>query len=346
MQTANRKSLLVAIAVILTLLLYLLSGLLTATRPDAVGTDTQTYRDYFYISWRYSGGFEFEPLFHHLIALVKIFNFSHEFLFFLVFAIIVSTYHFVFFQFYEPRLRNMRGVSSLLVLGGLLFFSSWLLVSTTNGLRQGIAMPFVYISLHQFFLRRFFHGCVALLVATGFHYSALLLTPFIFLIFMPLTGLYLLTLSLAALYAAGVNERIVKVISDFSGIGIYQKFDDIGGPEALYAGFQLDLFAYSIFWVIFYYILSLIFKHESGNKIRQAFRIYLVLLMPYFVFGYGGYSNRYALYAWFFLPIIHTVFVSHLRLPSAPKLVISLSIYLLGFLQYVAHVTGQTGYAQ
>lgn len=346
MPTTNRKSLLVAMAVVLTLLFYLLAGLLTAIRPDAVGTDTQTYRGYFDLSWRYSGGFEFEPLFHHLIALVKIFNVSHEFLFFFVFAIIIATYHFVFLCFYEPPLRNLKGVSSLLILGGLLFFSSWLLVATTNGLRQGIAMPFVYMSLHYFFLRRFFPGCVALLVATGFHYSALLLVPFIFLIFMPLTGLYLLTLSLAALYAAGVNERIVQVISDFSGISIYQKVADIGGPEALYAGFQLDLFAYSIFWVIFYYILAFKFKHESGDKIRQALRMYLVLLMPYFVFGYGGYSNRYALYAWFFLPIIHTVFVSHLRMPSAPKLAISLSIYLLGFLQFVAHVTGQTGYAQ
>ena len=43
---------------------------------------------------------------------------------------------------------------------------------------------------------------------------------------------------------------------------------------------------------------------EKYQPVLKVLKIYMVLAMPYFIFGFGAFSNRYAFSAWFFIPLL------------------------------------------
>jgi hypothetical protein len=116
---------------------------------------------------------------------------------------------------------------------------------------------------------------------------------------------------------------LVKRISDQINPLIYASIAEYGGDDAMYVGFSLTFFLYSFFFVLI--IFSIYFfkdKFISRDKIfhfYKLFKIYVVLIAPFFVFGFAGFSNRYAVYGWFFMPLFFTILLWDIKLVNAHK---------------------------
>ena len=64
-------------------------------------------------------------------------------------------------------------------------------------------------------------------------------------------------------------------------------------------------------------------------------KVYLILSLQYFVFGFGPYSNRYAVMAWFFLPILLSAVVSKLNFKKQDLIFIAPILFLVSVCYFV-----------
>ena len=125
-------------------------------------------------------------------------------------------------------------------------------------------------------------------------------------------------------YFTSTNELFIEWISMKFNLPIYKlvKFYAVERGEqpgdGLYYGFDLKFFIYTIFWPLLLLILS---KWKSQSKSyelnkKEVFvliKIYFFLSIPYFLLGFGAFSNRFAVLSWFLIPVLQFYSISSLR---------------------------------
>lgn len=288
-------------------------------RFSDVGTDSEQYRNHFYNSSVSEGFYDrFEVGFSLLMQLFSILALSVEAFFFFISFLITTIYLYFFKNLYSKSFYDKHfQFSRVLAFFSLLLFSSWYITSITNGLRQGVALVFIYIALFELFYN---HNKVKFsvfyLLSISFHYSSIIISPFLLLYFFRFKYVFILWVLSGAGYFFGVNELVVKVISDRFSLPVYEfvKFyslqkgaEKLGG--GLYDGFIVEFFIYTIFWpVLLLSIIKTKSRFKSGSvgikEIYTLLKMYFLLSMPYFILGFGPFSNRYAMFAWFLVPVL------------------------------------------
>lgn len=282
-----------------------------AYRDIDIGDTARYLSHYNRIYYSSSADYKFEIGFNFFAYLLSRIKFDYV-AFFYTTALFISVVYFHLIKLahnavfgFEPKRFDI--VLSLC----LLVYSSWYIVSVSNGLRQGMSLPFLYLALFNFtYNRRIIRGILYLAISISLHYSTVLVVPFLFLLVIPLKMLLVAWILLALGYIFSINEILVFHLSNAAGITLYLQvleYATEGGEEGRFHGFVLSFFVYTIFWP-----LALLAMHyirfrkyeEHSHRVFGILRIYLVLSIPYFVFGFGAFSNRYALIAWFFLPIL------------------------------------------
>ncbi len=325
-----------AIYIFALLFVLLVLSFLVGSRELSVGTDTQNYADFF-ISVResfFSSRFEF--LFKVLTISIRSFSDSLALYFSLVFLI----FNYVYLAFFYSALDDVRKPQYLLTFFGLMCASSWYIVATTNGLRQGLSLPFLYFSLLYLANRKYFRSSLFLLVSFGFHKAVSLVFPFIFLLFFRVTPVFIVFLVSAFLYFFGLTERLLSFISSVIPIDIYGYIISYGAETDKWVGFQLAFFVYTLFWGVVGYFVKEFLEKQWVLVYSRAFKFYCILMLPYFYFGFGAYSNRYAFIGWLFLPVLQAFFILGSKIDDVLKIVISLSLLALGVGSYAAYLTG------
>lgn len=230
---------------------------------------------------------------------------------------------FVFWKSLVKYLRIDKSNYFLLVLFGFTLSSNWYNNFSYNGLRQGLAAPLLYLSIVSLTNRKYFKSLFFLLVALSFHKSALLVFIFYPIVLFRVRYVLWIYFLLGFIYVFNISELLVKRISDQINPLIYASIAEYGGDDAMYVGFSLTFFLYSFFFVLI--IFSIYFfkgKFISRDKIfhfYKLFKIYVVLIAPFFVFGFAGFSNRYAVYGWFFMPLFFTILLWDIKLVNAHK---------------------------
>jgi hypothetical protein len=223
---------------------------------------------------------------------------------------------------------------------GFIFLSSWYITATTNGLRQGLALPFLYLSFSYLFSRKKIIAIFWFLISVSLHYSSFLVLPFTILAFFNFKFVVLIFCTLAFSYFLGFNELVVKEISDYSGFRVYENIKNYAGNSDYQSGFQFDLFLYTIFWPIIIG-LGLFFKFfdDDGFKVVQrANHKYMILALPYFVFGFGAFSNRYAFICWFFIPFLQAIALSNIKIPIFYRSITALFLCIFGVNLFSKHI--------
>mgnify|MGYP001130817066 CR=1 FL=1 len=282
-----------------------------------VGKDTEQYliqfNKYSSIESVFNG---YEIGFSLLMHLFSKYTSSVEFFFFFVSLLITSIYLLFFKRIY---LRNFIEESfnfdRMIFFFSLLLLSSWYLTMTTNGLRQGIALVFLYYGLFDlFYNNRKFKFIIFYLISISFHYSVLIVGPFLLLKYVRFRLVFAVWILTAVGYIYGVNELIIKLISAKFNLPVYDFIKlyslDRGVIDGgLYNGFSLKFFIYTVFWpllLMFIFKIKLRVKSSSllAKETLNLIKIYLILSMPYFIFGFGPFSNRYAMLAWFLVPVL------------------------------------------
>ena len=279
--------------------------------------------------------FHYEFLFDFLTFIIRWFTSNYIVYFFILNVILNSILFFLTKK--VAKIANINEFYFSSIFFSFCFFSSWYYVAAANGLRQGLSLAFLYLFFIYFsFNKNKIFSFLFLLCSIFFHYSSILILPFIILIKLSLNKLFILIVFFGLLYFLGINEKIVLFISNITGIPLYASIKDyIEDVDAYRYGFQLDLFLYSfILSCIFYFFSNYFFINNL--VLRKLVKIYYVLLLPYLFFGFAAFSNRYGLFAWFFSILLNS-FICYL-LFSVKKYYFILGffcLYILSILYFI-----------
>ena len=186
---------------------------LIGTRYSFIGSDTVRYINHFYNNAkgvdflnRYEIGFSSLMFFiSNYINRVEVF--------FFVIAFIITFYYLIFFKNIFSKTFSNENISlgKIFIFCSLLIISSWYMTLSTNGLRQGVSLIFLYLSLYQFFYKKFNLSFIILyLISVSFHYSSLLVLPFLLLNNLKCKLLYIIWILLAIGYLLRLKELIVE----------------------------------------------------------------------------------------------------------------------------------------
>ena len=320
-------------------------------RLSDVGADSSAYQRHFQNSSAVDGIYErFEPGFSILMQVFSKSGLSSQ-LFFACLALFVTlAYSSSFSKIYsgcflgsKPKIGTWGFYFSFLML------SSWYFAATTNGLRQGLSLAVLYLSVSELiYSKRRLRFLLYFGISVSFHYSTLLLLPFIWLLAVRYRYLLTVWLLVALGYFLGVNEFFVKFFSEVTGLPLYEavKFyalekgkEDQGG--GLYEGFIMKFFLYTLIWPILLNLVLVVKKKSNRNfssaGIKYLIKIYLVCSLVYLFLGFGAFSNRYAFIAWFLVPIIQVIaldlFLNLSKLASAGLILAFFSITYFWFFQ-------------
>jgi len=317
----------------------ILLGVLNALRPLSVGTDSSNYVNYYLFNYNVS--MKIEPAFFYLTKLLNYCSFSYEWLFFICYLMTMSFSLLFVCMGVEPLNRTKTSIT-ILAAAGFFYLSSWFLTSTTNGLRQGVAVPLVWLAFFFFWEKKYIKSFVFLVLSVSFHYSAILTAPFIFIVRMKNNRVIWLVIVISIGYVLGVNEKLVMFVSGGFNLvfdyDLYLNIKTFGVDSGNWIGFQPGFFIYTLFWFFFYYFIS--FYLFQPKVFLFLWKIYAALLIMYFVFGFGGYSNRYALYCWQLIPVLHAVSLATVKMPVNFRFIFASSVFIVGLFIYSAYVTG------
>jgi hypothetical protein len=276
-----------------------------------VGKDTEQYVLHFN-----NPSDKFEVGFRFLIHFFSKYISSVE-LFFSFIAFIITAMYLLFFKRIYQRNFSQESFTfdRMMLFFSLLLLSSWYITMTTNGLRQGVALVFLYYSLFElFYNNRKFKFLIVYLIALSFHNSVIIIAPFLLFKYLRFRLVFIFWILTACGYAFGVNELIIKLISEKYNLPVYSFIKlyslERGVTEGgIYNGFSVNFFIYTIFWpFLLIFILKIKSRLKSSilvvNETLNLIKIYFTLSIPYFIFGFGPFSNRYAMLSWFLVPLL------------------------------------------
>ena len=277
-------------------------AILASLRDFSVGSDTSRYVGYF-LSATESDHTRHEPGFNAFVNAVA--SFSEEprvFLFFVV-IIVTTLLAAAFYKYFRFLFNTTPGPGDILIFLSLTLFSSWYFVAFANGIRQGISISALYLALYFLSVeRKLFVSLTFFIFSASFHLSSFLLLPFVLFVFFPFRFVFFFWLVFGFFYPLGINEFLVKFVSEFFGLGLYEsiRFYSITVSEAgagRYEGFSISFFGYTILWPLVFFFLASSTRLLSELEKSRWFvivKVYMILCFPYFVFGFGPFSNRYA----------------------------------------------------
>lgn len=331
------------INILIAISLISLISIFVANRSFDVGDTYQYKLHYENISGNESYGYKFEPGFNLLAYVVSRLSVDYAIFFFVVTFVITVTYFYLFKRAHEVIIPSRLLFGDIFLFFSFLILSSWYVASVSNGLRQGLSLPFLYLSFCYFlFNRSVFKSVVLYAISISFHYSSLLVLPFFILLLFELKTLSLAWIMMALGYVVGLNEMLVMHMSSITGINIYDKIKYYSideGDIGRYHGLVFSFLIYTVFWPLAFLIIHYVrFGNydENCHEVLKLVKIYMVLSMPYFVFGFGPFSNRYSYIAWFFIPLLQFFMVVYyfrdLRIIAR---VISFAIFLPSFLYFI-----------
>lgn len=312
-----------------------------------IGKDTQQYLQHF---TKYStidkvlDGYEIG--FSIIMYLFSKYTSSVELFFFFISFLITTMYLYFFKKIYLRTFcdESFR-LSKSVFFFSLLLLSSWYFTMATNGIRQGVSLVFLYHSLYELFYNsKKFKFIIFFVLSLCFHYSAVVVLPFLILKYVKFRVAFVIWIVTALGYVFGFNELIVRWLSDMFSLPVYDfiKFYSLERGQiegGLYNGFILYFFLYTVFWpLLFMLIIKVKISAKSSALVLKdalvLLKIYFALSMPYFIFGFGPFSNRYAMLAWFLVPIMQFHIINSINIKNIPR-VFSLAYILLIFLNFL-----------
>lgn len=153
---------------------------------------------------------------------------------------------------------------------------------------------------------------------------------------MTFKSIIILFLLLFIFYFLFINKYILYSITNIIGLSnLYSFILDYGGPNAPDKGPQIRFLIYTLVVPFSLYLFSLKFLSKKNLYLfKFCLKFYFILCFPYFIFAYGGYSGRLALYAWFSIPFLYSFVFSRSLFYKNQVLLFSIVIFLLGISNY------------
>lgn len=327
------------ISLISILLITLISAYFVMNRDINGLDDTFQYYNFFKNVISVDGSYQgrYEPLFSVIAQISRAFGAHYKTYFLILYLILIFLYYFSMYTLIDKR--NL--ILSLFAIIFFLFISSWFIASSSNGLRQGLALGLLYISMIYYFVKgRKVVGLFVFVVSIGFHYSMLLILPFYFLFNVLNLGKSKVYFMLAVLYPLKVYESLLLFFSNITGVPIHRAIAEYGSDiEGYRNGFQLDLFLYTFIYYFIFKFLGKYIYQEYKKDFYNLINIYSLLTLAYYIYGFANYSNRFGYIAWALIPIMQSYLFVYLKIPIIMKFLILFLMVPFSLLFYISNVS-------
>ncbi len=131
------------------------------------------------------------------------------------------------------------------------------------------------------------------------------------------------------LYMTGLSMKCIKFISSVSSVNLYEQIINYGVKSGYKTGVRLDFAIFTlVVGLLFYGLAKLTLQGTLQKRFFNLLKIYWILSLPFFIFGFGAYSDRYLLPAWVYIPALSATLIGLIL----SKLEVSIGWYYLVFL--------------
>ena len=315
--------------------------LISSLRSNSVGTDTDNYLILFtdrIDSWNF---FEqpfltllnFEPLFYFLIKSLKLLNTDFTVLLFIISTIVWTLIYLSTIN----RVKYFYHVIFFSLTLGFLFF-------TFNGVRQSIALSFVFLSVNYFIdskKKKFF---LTIFVASLFHYSAILLIPIIW--FISKINFQKVHWIIIFFIAFMIPERVFY--SSINYIFSYFPFYSNYINSIIQDGYGLTTLTFGVF--LNYIILLLPLLYFKASKInsynKHIFNISFFGALLYIIFSGNMIFQRFIVYFTFFKIFQYSLIFDYLKKINKKhdKMILTLFFFIVFLIKITVNDSGISPY--
>lgn len=286
------------------------ADLLVGMRGLDVGTDTYNYAMYFLSSRDAVAATRFEPGFVLITRTLSVTGMSVSGYQISLFAILLTT-AIVATRHYYNYLDSERGYLTFLTAGLMFLFLSPMFVNASiNAVRQGLAALLVFTALLAFHRRQWRHFIVYGALASSFHYSSLLYLAFAPMLLLNLRLLRMVAAAAFVAYCTGLTLIAVRSTVPV----VYNAVMDYSLSATYRSGIRIDFAVFSIFWYLLPLLMSGLVREPFSTRIKDSTAVYMVMLLPFFLLGWGNFSNRYLLPAYLATSLIVAAVFCHSRI--------------------------------
>lgn len=309
-------------------------SVLVGSRDISVGSDTKNYARFFemILSGREHG--RFEPGFSMLSNFISKITSNIFWYFFILYSMLTITYIRSSILF----IGGLRSNFDILYVIGFSLASSWYQAASINGLRQGLSLSFLYLSIYYFTKKRYWLFIAIFVISLGFHFSSILIFPFLFLLFFNEKIVFLAFIFSSFMYASGISEYLLEYVSVLAGLSFYNDVVEYNSTSEMWIGFQLNFFIYTLVVGVVSFTFKSFVSAEFYDRYIGCWKAYCILMLPYFYFAHGAYSNRYAFIGWLFIPILLTVSAAFCRVSLPVRAFMSFVVFCLGMFLFLVEI--------
>lgn len=330
-QEITKKSKLTSFNKHLFLNLLLLFSLTVGFRPIFVGTDTAGYFYYYQVLYQNK---PFSPEFEYLyqnIALLLAYFFNSPHALFSCLAMInfmvISFLVLKLVKLSEDQLNLNRFVCFIIL---FLTVSPFFFAATVNVIRQGCAIFALFVFYVSLVSSRinWFVLIGSWLIAYGFHHSALIALIFSPLLLLNERWIFNVILAASCCYLLGFSEKFIHILSYLSQHDIYTKINNYASHLVYKRGIRFDFVIFTLGMGTLAKLAGYFLLQEKDKRVYfLLLKVYWILVLPFFLFGFASFSDRFLLPGWLFLSVIAAYLFSVLyrNFALGPLILISLA---------------------
>lgn len=212
---------------------------------------------------------------------------------------------------YHRYLGATYGYQTLLCAALMLLFVSPMFVNASiNAIRQGLAALLVFASLLCFQRRKWWGFALYGVLAGSLHLSSLLYLACAPVLLLPTRTLRIVAGAAFVLYVSGASMYLFRAAAP----SLYHLVMEYTAHSIYRSGVRIDFAIFTIFWYVLPFVLSPLVAMPFRQKIMDSTSVYLAMALPFFMVGWGFFSNRYLLPGWLATSLILAAVMCHCRL--------------------------------
>lgn len=244
-------------------------------------------------------------------------------------------------KFLNERINPYR---LLFLLGTFFFVSPFFFAVMANVIRHGTAVFALFIFYIVLIQRTRLYLLIPLaLIALGFHKTALITVLFSPLILLPYTMVFQGTILASFCYLSGLTIKLISLFSTYTGFDLYSKITDYAAVSLhglhYMGGRRYDFALFTMALGVIFHVLPKYFLVAGDRSIfRELVKVYWILVLPFFFFGFGAFSDRYLLAGWLYVSILAAVFLGLLIRKFSVRIGWNFLIFLCSLLYFIFKV--------
>ncbi|WP_174958940.1 EpsG family protein [Halopseudomonas pelagia] len=287
-------------------LLIVLSSYLVGDRDVSVGTDTINYTNTFISGAACKCIGDSELGFELFLYPMYVLGMGPTLIFFIISLTLYSLMYLSALKVAGVAVSNFNNeraqLKSAFLIFGLMVMVPFVIQLHVNAIRQGLSLLCLLLSFLYLLEDRKRLSVSLLILAIGFHYSTILILPFYVVFFYTRIffgkSFYLavfIFVILSILYLLGFSELVVKRLSEFFYIPVWEVVSSYASHAEYKRGVRYDFYAFSFVLVVPIFLYAL-----KNVKARVYLVFVLISMIPFLLLGWGAYSNRYVLNSWIY----------------------------------------------